>query len=182
TFWAARRPYHAVGNTPLDSALVPRRRRRCYGAIVRQPGFHAFLVRRFHRTQTDPRFPREGHGLGSRRPAISVCRRPARREAAHRLLRLLLSSGGWHRGHRDRLPIKSRLLEPRTHHRSRALCPRSRLSGLEAVARHLTDSPRKRPITSRGGKKWNEGRKANYVSGFSDAGVCNNSRGVAGEA
>jgi ribosomal-protein-alanine N-acetyltransferase len=42
--------------------------------------------------------------------------------------------------------------------------------------------PENIPVTSRGGKKWNERREENYVSRFSDAGVCDNSRGVAGEA
>src|SRR6476469_7997362 len=36
-------------------------------------------------------------------------------------------------------------------------------------------------IPSRGGEKWNEGGKGNYVSRFSDAGVFDNSRTVAGE-
>jgi [ribosomal protein S5]-alanine N-acetyltransferase len=39
----------------------------------------------------------------------------------------------------------------------------------------------KHPVTSRGGEKWNEGGKGNYFSRFSDAGVCDNARGVAGE-
>ena len=42
--------------------------------------------------------------------------------------------------------------------------------------------PVKHPVTSRGGEKWNEGgRGKNYVPGFSDAGVCDNSRRVAGK-
>lgn len=49
-------------------------------------------------------------------------------------------------------------------------------------ARHLTHSPKKRPLASRGGEKWNEGRQGNYVSRFSDAGVCDNAGGVGGGA
>ncbi len=53
--------------------------------------------------------------------------------------------------------------------------PRSRVSRLEAIARHLAYPSRKRPLTSRGGEKWNEYREGNYVSRFSDAGVCDGS-------
>ena len=46
----------------------------------------------------------------------------------------------------------------------------------------FTHSPRKHSITSRGGEKWNENREGNHVSGFSDAGVCDDSGAVAGGA
>jgi RimJ/RimL family protein N-acetyltransferase len=51
----------------------------------------------------------------------------------------------------------------------------------KTASRDFADSPRKYPVTSRGGEKWNEGRKRNYVSRLSDAGVCDNSRTVACE-
>src|SRR5690242_1403301 len=59
---------------------------------------------------------------------------------------------------------------------------RSRLLRLELVARHLTYSPGKYPLASRSGEKWDEGREGNYVSRVSDAGVLDDSRGVACEA
>jgi hypothetical protein len=110
-------------NISPDSALLPRRRCGCYGAVIRQSGFHALLVRRLQHTRTNHRFHREGHGLGSCRHSVAVCRCPARRGRDHRLLRLLLSSGAWHRRHRDRLPVESTLLEPRPHHRGCARRP-----------------------------------------------------------
>ena len=42
--------------------------------LFAQSGFHALLVRRFHRTQTDGCFHRESDGLGSREHAVAVCR------------------------------------------------------------------------------------------------------------
>jgi len=63
-------------------------------------------------------------------------------------------------------------LESRPDHRNRARGSQSRFSRSETVARHLADSPREHPITSRGGEEWNGGRKANYFSRFPDAGVC----------
>ena len=59
--------------------------------------------------------------------------------------------------------------------RDHALC------GSKTATRDFADSSGKHPVTSRGGEKWNEGGKGNYVSRFSDAGVCDNSRTVAGE-
>ena len=83
---------------------------------------------------------------------------------------------------RDRVPIASRLLESRPHHRSRACCARSRLCRFKTASRDFADSSGKYPVTSRGGEKWNEGREGNYFSRLSDAGVCDNSRTVAGES
>ena len=56
------------------------------------------------------------------------------------------------------------------------------LSRPEPVARYLTDSSGESAVTSGGGEEWNEDREGNYVSRFSDSGVCDNSGTVAGGA
>ena len=56
---------------------------------------------------------------------------------------------------------------------------RSRVCRFKTATRNFAGSSGKHPVTSRGGKEWNGGGKGNYVSGFSDAGVCGNSRTLA---
>ena len=58
---------------------------------------------------------------------------------------------------------------------------RSRFHTFRIVARHFPHSSGKHSVSSRGGEKQNAGGKGNYVSRFSDAGVCDFSAGVAGE-
>ncbi|HEY3659801.1 MAG TPA: GNAT family N-acetyltransferase [Candidatus Udaeobacter sp.] len=52
----------------------------------------------------------------------------------------------------------------------------------KTASRDFPDSSGKHRVTSRGGEKWNAGRKRNYVSRLSDAGVCDNTRTVGCEA